>query len=178
MGSRSQSGYKEKATGLADLEVSIANLAGDAGLMTRPVKDVVARVQAGIAALPDVSKEDEAKEFLTVCQERLDAYREARRQQERGKQQTGLATKALDAYSKSSTAVLAKIYTDVEVDFSNYYSYVNRDDESKFEGKLTPQPGKLLFNVRAFSGRGCFLRAPTTAKGIRTRWVFACTWLS
>jgi DNA repair exonuclease SbcCD ATPase subunit len=109
-----------KMTGLEDLAAAIDNLSRDCRLARQAVKDSVARIQAGIAALPDVSKEDEAKEFLAVCQERLETYRETRRQQERCKQQIALATKALDAYSKSSTAVLTKIYTDVEADFSKY----------------------------------------------------------
>jgi hypothetical protein len=105
--------------------------------------------------LPDPSKEEEARDYLTVCQERLDAYREAKRQHERAKQEGELARKVFDAYNTSSTAILAQIYRDVQKDFSDYYRVINHDDEAEFEGKLTPSLGKLGFDVD-FYGRGFF----------------------
>ena len=48
-----------------------------------------------------------------------------------------------------------ELYDTVEKDFTEYYSFINRDDEEKFEGKLTPSLGKLAFDVD-FYGRGKF----------------------
>jgi recombinational DNA repair ATPase RecF len=115
----------------------------------------ISDVEAAISALPDQSKEDEAREYLAVCQERLEAYREAKRQRARAKQESELAEKVLGAYNASSTEILGQIYRDVEKDFSEYYRVVNQDDESEFEGKLTPSLGKLGFDVD-FYGRGFF----------------------
>jgi len=92
---------------------------------------------------------------LTICQERLDVYRESRRTQERINDQTQVATRVLDTYNKTSTSVLTQIYKDVEQDFSKYYRIVNREDEATFQGKLVPSIGKLGFDVD-FYGRGYF----------------------
>ena len=51
--------------------------------------------------------------------------------------------------------MLAGIYDAVQKDFTSYYSFINRDDEETFEGKLTPSFGKLAFDVD-FYGRGKF----------------------
>jgi tetratricopeptide (TPR) repeat protein len=112
-------------------------------------------LRSALALLPDASKEDEARDYLVLCQERLEVYREAARQAERLKLQQDLAQKALDIYGTTSSAVLAQIYSDVEKDFTEYYRYVNRDDEEDFEGKLVPSLGKLGFDVD-FYGRGLF----------------------
>lgn len=117
----------------------------------RVMEDIRARVNA----LPDLSKEDEAREFLTVCQERLERYRSARRTQELWKGRAEIAQKVLSHYSESTTAVLTGVYKSVEQDFSRYYRFINREDEDAFEGKLTPSLGKLGFDVD-FYGRGFF----------------------
>lgn len=144
-----------RLTDINRVDAATAEVSADYRQTPELVVTTLAKIQAGITALPDPSKEDEAKEYLTVCQERLAAYREAKRQQERSKQQTQIAKAALDAYSKSSTSVLTKIYKDVEEDFTRYYCFVHREDEAKFEGKLTPSLGKLGFDVD-FYGRGYF----------------------
>jgi hypothetical protein len=117
--------------------------------------DEIAAISKAIAALPDASKEDDAKLFLTIGQERLQGYREARRLQERAKEHASLAKTALDSYASASTARLTKLYEQVQKDFSEYYRFVNQEDESDFQGKLTPSAGKLAFDVD-FYGRGYF----------------------
>lgn len=112
-------------------------------------------LQKRLGALPDVSQEDEAKEFLTLAQERLDVYREAKRQHDRSKKQFDLAGKVIAAFSESANGVLTGIYNDVQQDFSRFYQFINRDDEATFSGKLTPSFGKLGFDVD-FYGRGYF----------------------
>ena len=64
-------------------------------------------IKVRIDALPDPSKEDEARDYLTIAQKRLEAYREARRQHERPTQESELANKLLEAYNTSAKVVLA-----------------------------------------------------------------------
>jgi recombinational DNA repair ATPase RecF len=116
---------------------------------------VINDIHAAVNGLPDPSKEDEARDYLTLAQERLETYREAKRLQERAKQDGELAQNVFDAYNTSSNGILAQIYKNVEKDFSDYYRVINQDDEAEFEGKLTPSLGKLGFDVD-FYGRGFF----------------------
>src|SRR5207237_5623116 len=58
-------------------------------------------------------------------------------------------------YGDISIAVRDGIYAHVEKDLTEYYTFINRDDEEKFAGELTPSVGKLAFNVD-FYGRGKF----------------------
>jgi len=146
---------RQNALSLDDLDGAIAECSAEYRQATKEALKVIAVIQAGVAALPDPSKEDEARDYLSVSQERLEAYREAKRQQARAKQESELAEKVLAAYNASSTETLAKIYNDVQKDFSEYYRVVNQDDEAEFEGKLTPSLGKLGFDVD-FYGRGFF----------------------
>jgi len=119
------------------------------------VAQELSELQARLNELPDVSQEDEAKDFLTVAQERLEVYREARRQQDRSKRHWELAGKVLTLFSDSANQVLTSIYNDVQQDFSKFYQFINRDDEATFTGKLIPSFGKLGFDVD-FYGRGYF----------------------
>ena len=119
------------------------------------IPNEIAGLAEGIAALPEPSSEQEARDYLTICQERLDVYREARRAQDRIKNQTELANHVLKTYNETSTSALTQIYKDVEQDFSKYYRTVNREDEAAFHGKLVPSIGKLGFDVE-FYGRGYF----------------------
>ncbi|KRB29711.1 hypothetical protein ASD99_23875 [Mesorhizobium sp. Root695] len=106
-------------------------------------------------ALPDPSVEEAAKDFLIVGQEKLDRLRAVAAEAETAKSRETLAANVSEQYGAVSTSVLEKIYDDVQTDFTEYYSFVNRDDEEKFEGKLTPSVGKLAFDVD-FYGRGKF----------------------
>ena len=108
-----------------------------------------------VRALPDPSKQDAAIEWLSVAQERLDVYRDARRRQVIAKGQSELSRKALDLYTKTSDNVLSSMYNAVQADFAKYYAFINRDDEAGFKARLTPSMGKLGFNVD-FYGRGFF----------------------
>ncbi|MFZ5863221.1 MAG: AAA family ATPase [Nitrospirota bacterium] len=146
---------RQNVLSLEDLDGAITECSTEYRQIPEAALKVVNGIQAAVCALPDPSKEDEARDYLSVAQERLEAYREAKRQQVRAKQESELAEKVLAAYNASSTETLAKIYNDVQKDFSEYYRVVNQDDEAEFEGKLTPSLGKLGFDVD-FYGRGFF----------------------
>lgn len=105
--------------------------------------------------LPEPSKEEAAKEYLIVAQEKYDRCRVSKTEVEAAAARETLAAKVFQIYGAVSTSMLEGIYDTVQKNFTAYYRYINRDDEAKFEGKLTPSVGKLAFDVD-FYGRGKF----------------------
>jgi len=112
-------------------------------------------LQTAIAAIPEPTKQDAAREFLILADERLGHYRAARLAHIAGKEQAERAASVLKTYGTVTTAALEKIYKDVETAFANYYRKINEDDENAFTAKLMPSIGKLGFDVD-FYGRGHF----------------------
>ncbi len=135
-----------------------AAVQASAGSWWSPKADQQARIDelhAAVKALPDTSAEDEARDILSVAQDRYEkVLRETKIAREQ-KSRSAVAKKVLDHYNNSCTAVLEGIYDQVAKDFSRFYLVINREDEVKFIGKLTSAPAKLSFNVD-FYGRGLF----------------------
>jgi recombinational DNA repair ATPase RecF len=119
------------------------------------VLDAVAELEKVVSELPEPTKQDSAREWLSVAQERLEVYRSAMRQHKTAKEQAQRARQVSDIYSITSDKVLVGIYADVQRDFASLYGFVNRDDEDKFKAQLVPSMGKLGFDVD-FYGRGFF----------------------
>jgi recombinational DNA repair ATPase RecF len=115
----------------------------------------LAVLAAAIAAIPEPTKQDAARDFLVLAQERLEAYRAARLKLETGKVHADRATRVFNSYGTVTTTALEKIYKDVETTFASYYRKINEDDEKAFTAKLIPSIGKLGFDVD-FYGRGHF----------------------
>lgn len=111
--------------------------------------------QAAVKDLPDTSAEDEARDILSVAQDRYERLLQASRTAKDRKAQSAVAQKVLDHYNTTATTVLEGVYDQVAQDFSTYYRAINREDEDKFVGKLTSEPAKLSFDVD-FYGRGLF----------------------
>jgi hypothetical protein len=101
------------------------------------------------------AKQDAAREWLTLAQERLEVYREAMRKQKAARSEAILARRISNLYSNTSDTVLTDMYEQVEKNFAELYRVINRSDEDKFKAKLVPSMGKLGFNVD-FYGRGFF----------------------
>jgi recombinational DNA repair ATPase RecF len=116
---------------------------------------ILAAAEKAIAAIPSPTEQDAARDFLTIAQERLDAYRSAALAERRAQEQAKITQKVYEVYGEVSTSVLNDIYKKVEGQFGELYRYVNRDDEDKFAAQLTPSMGKLGFDVD-FYGRGYF----------------------
>jgi recombinational DNA repair ATPase RecF len=116
---------------------------------------VVTRLKAYVEALPEPSKEDAAKEFLIVAQEKYHHCRRSKVDFDAALARADTAAKVFQQYGVVSTSVLEEIYDSVQKDFTTFYRYINRDDEDEFEGRLTPSVGKLAFDVD-FYGRGKF----------------------
>ena len=124
-------------------------------IVPQPVLDVIDILEKLIIALPEPTKQDAAREWLTIAQERFEVWNDAMRKQKIAQEQADKARKVSNLYATTSDAVLTGIYTAVEKDFESLYGFVNRGDEDKFRAKLTPSMGKLGFDVD-FYGRGFF----------------------
>jgi recombinational DNA repair ATPase RecF len=146
---------RKHLTDFANVEKTLAGISECWYQEPKGAREEISEFQKRIEALPDSSVHDEAKECLTISNERLDVYRAAKRNRELSGKRAEVATKVQSAYSATSNAVLTKVYKDVEQDFSRFYRFINREDEATFEGKLTPSLGKLGFDVN-FYGRGFF----------------------
>lgn len=117
--------------------------------------DAIAVLAAKVTALPEPTKQDAAREWLAVAQERLDVWRGAVTRHESGEQRALLTRSVADTYAKTSDAVLSGIYEAVQDDFASLYGFINREDETHFSATLYPSMGKLGFDVD-FYGRGLF----------------------
>jgi len=117
--------------------------------------ETIAALETAIAAIPEPTEQDAARDYLTVCQERLEAYRRISLRHKQAEERYAVTKKIYDTYATVSTSVLEGIYKKVEKDFSELYRFINRNDEGKFSALLTPSIGKLSFGVD-FYGRGFF----------------------
>lgn len=115
----------------------------------------IAAIETGVAAIPEPSKQDAARDFLIIGQEKLTQYRDARQKLAIAKRRSERATKAFELYGIVVTEALETVYNQVEAQFETYYRKINHDDESEFTAKLLPSIGKLGFDVD-FYGRGQF----------------------
>lgn len=127
----------------------------DIQIMPHEVLDAVEDIQRAIAAIPEPTQQDAARDFLTISQERLEAYRTAQFRLKQVEDRAQIAKKVSDTYVAVSNQVLESIYKEVEQEFSDFYRSINRGDESGFSAQLLPSAGKLGFDVD-FYGRGLF----------------------
>jgi hypothetical protein len=144
----------DKLTSFLPPESSIGALEGMKNI-PRPLSDMISKLEKTVGALPDPTKEDAAREWLTIAQERLEVWRDAERRHKGAKERFERARQVFDIYSAASDKVLTSMYADVEDDFAGLYRFVNRDDEDRFSAELIPSMGKLGFGVD-FYGRGFF----------------------
>jgi hypothetical protein len=119
------------------------------------VHATVTVLDAALAALPEPTQQDAARDFLSVGQERLETYRQASLKQKEAEHKATESKFIFDLYGKVTTDALDAIYKNVEASFSKLYRLINHDDEDKFQAQLKPSIGKLGFDVD-FYGRGFF----------------------
>lgn len=119
------------------------------------ISATVDELEAGINAIPEASKQDAARDFLTIGQERLEAYREISLKLKGSRARAKIAADSLSQYETVSTNALDEIYKQVEAKFIEYYRRLNKEDESGFTAKLEPSIGRLLLDVD-FYGKGHF----------------------
>lgn len=118
-------------------------------------KEIIKEIKEAISKMPDTAAQDSARDFLTICQDRLENYREVSLRHKQAEDKANLADKLSSVYAKVSTEVLNDIYKEVEKDFIDFYRFINNEDENDFSAELTPSIGKLSFDVD-FYGRGFF----------------------
>lgn len=152
---RSLSEFHSRLTSRESVSDTIATLEQPWREPPPAFKASVGALKTAIAALPDPSAEEAARDYLLVCQERFNAYRTNRRELERWKARSDVASSVVHHFDEASTATLTALYHEVEKDFSRYYALVHHDDEAQFLGRLTPSLGKLSFEVD-FHGKGLF----------------------
>jgi recombinational DNA repair ATPase RecF/predicted RNA-binding protein with PIN domain len=124
-------------------------------VVPKGVFEAIDKLSLVVAALPEPTKQDAARDWISVAQERLEFWRDATRKHKTAAEQAQRAREVSDIYVDTSDKVLAGIYAAVEKDFASLYRYVNREDENKFKAQLVPSMGKLGFGVD-FYGRGFF----------------------
>lgn len=132
---------------IAAFETEIAEIA--------PAAEMLKALAESVNALPEPTDRDAARDYLTVGQERLEAWRQAMTKHSAASRKADIAAKVLEVFGTTVTKALDAIYKDVEAEFRSYYRDINGDDESRFEAQLTPSLGKLGFEVD-FYGKGFF----------------------
>lgn len=132
---------------IAAIETEIAEIA--------PAVEMLKTLAESVNALPEPTDRDAARDYLTVGQERLEAWRQAMTKHSAASTKANIAKKVLEIFGTAVTKALDAIYKDVEAEFRSYYRDINGDDESKFKAQLTPSLGKLGFEVD-FYGKGFF----------------------
>lgn len=124
-------------------------------VLPKDVSVAVEAMESAVAAIPEPTQQDAARDFLTIAQERLEAYRTAKFRLKRATDDAQLTENVSKTYVAVSNQILEGIYKQVEKEFSDFYRFINHDDESGFTARLLPSAGKLGFDVD-FSGRGLF----------------------
>ena len=151
-GNDALSAFVSSASGIAEAKRALAH-----NWWTLPV-DAKAEAEAcavGVAALPEISREDQARDFLTIAEDQYRREFRAREEFAKAEKESAIAAKAHALYETQKDAVLEGLYDEVADDFTSYYRSINRADEGEFEGKLIPSSAKLGFDVD-FYGRGKF----------------------
>jgi len=111
--------------------------------------------RARISELPIASESDGARDYLVRCDERLEAWRMARRALKRSDQRRNVARRVASLFNEVAEQHLTALYNDIENDFARFYRFVNDDDEPSFAARLEPSSGKVSLEVD-FYGRGQF----------------------
>lgn len=136
----------------------LTNTAATLGQLAKEPPEVRAEIAALgtiVAALPEPNRQEAARDYLTIAQERLEIWREARRNHKSAAEQAVRARNVSNVYATTSDTLLIGLYSEVQKDFASLYRFINHNDENTFTAKLVPSIGKLGFDVD-FYGRGFF----------------------
>jgi hypothetical protein len=76
---------------LSDIETSIRQTTTVTGDRSGDVDDELSRLKDAVTALPELSKDDAARDQLTICQDRLETYQNAKRASDQAAKATGWA---------------------------------------------------------------------------------------
>jgi len=118
-------------------------------------EEVISDIHAAVSAKPDDSAEVKARDFLTIAHERLQKWWSALHECNQCNQSNTAALTALEAYTSTIEETLGGLYAQVESKLSEYYCFINQDDEAKFSAKLEHKESALNLEVD-FHNRGLF----------------------
>ena len=110
---------------------------------------------ANVKAKPDQGASVAAHSFLTLAQDRLATYHQARRAEKRAQEASQVGKVVYDTYCDVAGERLSALYEAVEGDFCDFYREINGDDEGAFKAKFEPAEGKLDLEV-AFYDKGMY----------------------
>lgn len=117
-----------------------------------------------LEAMPAPSAAANAATFLAIAQLRFGEVQEASRRQRRAERAAKAAKAAYDAYCEVLKAELDGLYRAIESEFSEFYRFINADDEVTFAAKLTPTEKTVDLSVDFFE-RGLFPPAAFHSEG-------------
>ena len=108
-----------------------------------------------VNAKPDQSSSGAAHGFLTLAQDRLNTYQQAKRAEKRAKDVAEIGKLVYTTYCDVAAEQLSALYEAVEGDFSDFYREINGDDEGAFKAKFEPAESKLDLEV-SFYDKGMY----------------------
>lgn len=123
------------------------------------LEDDVTKLADSLENEPDQSSIIEASTFLTTANERWASFRVSTFSEDKAQTVKEVASTLYEQYCTTVDTALETLYRSVEKDFSDYYRFINSDDEGDFSADLTPSTGSLELAVD-FYGIGKF---PPTA---------------
>eukprot|EP01013_Petalomonas_cantuscygni_P039350 TRINITY_DN70772_c0_g1_i1.p1 TRINITY_DN70772_c0_g1~~TRINITY_DN70772_c0_g1_i1.p1 ORF type:complete len:833 (+),score=70.22 TRINITY_DN70772_c0_g1_i1:526-3024(+) len=142
-------------TNLEALETAIQSLQQPWLEMPKEYGERIEAVSTALDELPEASKEDTARDELSITQERYDRWVERDLDRAAANDEAEIAEAARDHFNTASKEVLEGIYDAVADEFSDFYRRLNKGDEDTFTGKLSQKDAKLNLDVD-FYGRGEF----------------------
>lgn len=146
---------EDTLTNLAALDLTIDTLKQPWLEMPEAYATRIEAVLTALTELPEASKEDTARDELSVAQERYDRWIERYLESQTAKSEAEVAEAVRDHFIAASNDVLVAIYDAVAGEFSEFYRRLNEGDEDNFTGKLIQNDAKLNLDVD-FYGRGEF----------------------
>jgi len=146
--------HKQRLESFLPIDESILSLDSITNIPAKVVEEIDAIAKV-VESIPEPTKQDAARDYLVICQERLEAFQDVSRRLKQADARFALSQNVHDIYAEVSTSVLNGIYKKVQVEFAELYKFINREDEGGFDARLMPSIGKLGFDVN-FYGRGHF----------------------
>lgn len=119
------------------------------------LSQALSTIKAEVEKLPDLSAEEAAKQYLIVADEKITSYQNFKRDFFFKEKQEKKTAALLKSFTEISEKKLTGLYSEVQNNFSKYYSSLNKEDEANFTALLKPVEGALNFEVD-FYGRGQF----------------------
>jgi len=147
--------FQQQLGSIATMRAVRDRLAGDWRQAPAGIGEWLAGLQSAAEKMPDSGAASQAREFLIICQDRLEKYHQAKQLHERHAAHHEAAKALVQDYDGAVESVLGELYGEVESNFAQYYRVINQDDESRFQARLSPSAGKLGLDVD-FYERGLF----------------------